>query len=171
MSFRQLDYKTLLVEPAQGAHYFDFRSIKGVMSVINLLEREFVSSMMIPCGRCENPLCSNLVEPASTGGGNHWRRTPRKFCSDQCKSDAWAIRRVRALLEPLPADKQHEILFGQDQTSRLNQHEINEEITAPKTYRCTEWPKLRIGKMISFRDGLFTTAGRQEEDGKVQKTK
>jgi hypothetical protein len=37
-SFRQLDYKTLLVEPAQGAHYFDFRSIKGVMSVINLLE-------------------------------------------------------------------------------------------------------------------------------------
>jgi len=47
--FGELNYKTLFVELAQGAHHFDFRSIKRVMSVINLLEREFVSSMMIPC--------------------------------------------------------------------------------------------------------------------------
>jgi hypothetical protein len=47
VSFGKLDYKTLLVEPAQGAHYFDFGSIKGMMSVMDLLEREFVSSMMI----------------------------------------------------------------------------------------------------------------------------
>ena len=46
-SFGELNYKTLLVEPAQGAHHFDFRSIKRVMSVMNLLERGFVSSMMI----------------------------------------------------------------------------------------------------------------------------
>jgi len=47
--FGELNYKTLLVELAQGAHHFDFRSIKRVMSVMNLLEREFVSSMMTPC--------------------------------------------------------------------------------------------------------------------------
>jgi hypothetical protein len=111
-------------------------------------------------GRCDNPLCSNLVEPASTGGGNHWRRTPRKFCSDQCKSDAWAVGRVRALLGPLPADKRQEILFGQDQTSWQNHCEI----TVAKTYRCTAWPKLRIGKMISFCDGLFTTSNRDLQE-------
>jgi hypothetical protein len=49
-SFGELNYETLLVEPAQGAHYFDFRSIKWVMSIMDLLKRKFVSSMMIPCG-------------------------------------------------------------------------------------------------------------------------
>jgi hypothetical protein len=48
-SFGELNYKTLFVEPAQSAHYFDFRSIKRVISVMDLLEREFVSSMMTPC--------------------------------------------------------------------------------------------------------------------------
>ena len=48
-SFGKFDYKVLFVEPAQGAHHFDLRSIKGMMSVMDLLGREFVSSMMIPC--------------------------------------------------------------------------------------------------------------------------
>jgi len=48
-SLGKLNYKTLLVEPAQGTHHFDLCSIKGMMSVMNLLGREFVSSMMIPC--------------------------------------------------------------------------------------------------------------------------
>jgi len=56
-SFGELNYETLFVEPPQGAHYFDFRSIKGVMSVINLLEREFVSSMMTPCGILSRRTC------------------------------------------------------------------------------------------------------------------
>ena len=47
-SFGKLDYKTLLLKAAQGAHHFDFRSIKRMMSVMDLLGREFVSSMMIP---------------------------------------------------------------------------------------------------------------------------
>jgi hypothetical protein len=47
--FGKLNYKTLLVELAQSAHHFDFRSIKRVMSIMNPLEREFVSSMMMPC--------------------------------------------------------------------------------------------------------------------------
>ena len=49
VSFGKLDYKTFLVEAAQGAHYFDFCSIKGMMSVVDPLGREFVSSMMIRC--------------------------------------------------------------------------------------------------------------------------
>ena len=49
MSFGKFDYKTFLLEAAQGAHYFYFRSIKRMMSVMNLLERKFVSSMMIRC--------------------------------------------------------------------------------------------------------------------------
>ena len=48
-SFGKFDYKALFVEAAQGAHYFDFCSIKGMMSVMDLLGREFVSSVMIPC--------------------------------------------------------------------------------------------------------------------------
>ncbi len=52
VSFGKLDYKTFLVEAAQGAHYFDFRSIKRVMSVMDLLGREFVSTMMIRCTAC-----------------------------------------------------------------------------------------------------------------------
>ena len=48
-SFGKFDYKALFVEAAQSAHHFDFCSIKGMMSVMDLLGREFVSSMMIPC--------------------------------------------------------------------------------------------------------------------------
>ena len=48
-SFGKFDYKALFVETAQGAHHFDFCSIKRMMSVMDLLEREFVSSVMIPC--------------------------------------------------------------------------------------------------------------------------
>ena len=56
-SFGELNYETLFVEPPQGAHYFDFRSIKRVMSVVDLLEREFVSSMMMPCGILSRRTC------------------------------------------------------------------------------------------------------------------
>ena len=60
-SFGELNYETLFVEPPQGAHYFDFRSIKRVMSVVDLLEREFVSSMMMPCVIHLRPTCSKTV--------------------------------------------------------------------------------------------------------------
>ena len=61
VSFGKLDYKTLLVKAAQGTHYFDFRSIKRVMSVMNLLEREFVSSMMTPCVILSRLICWRMV--------------------------------------------------------------------------------------------------------------
>jgi hypothetical protein len=56
-SFGELNYETLFVEPAQSAHYFDFRSIKRVMSIMDLLKRKFVSSMMIPCAIVLLPIC------------------------------------------------------------------------------------------------------------------
>ena len=61
MSFGKLDYKTFLVEAAQGAHYFDFCSIKGMMSVVDPLGREFVSSMMIRCAIRLRPICSKMA--------------------------------------------------------------------------------------------------------------
>ena len=72
VSFGKLDYKTFLLEAAQGAHYFYFRSIKRMMSVMNLLERKFVSSMMIR--RHNNHLFNipyfigNSCCPATVGG-------------------------------------------------------------------------------------------------------
>ena len=61
VSFGKLDYKTFLVEAAQGAHYFDFCSIKGMMSVVDPLGREFVSSMMIRCVILSRPTCWRMV--------------------------------------------------------------------------------------------------------------
>jgi hypothetical protein len=55
-SFRELNYETLFVELAQDAHHFDFRSIKWVMSIMDLLKRKFVSSMMIPCAIVSRPI-------------------------------------------------------------------------------------------------------------------
>lgn len=36
--------------------------------------------------------------------------SPKRFCSNGCKMDAWAIRRVKALLEGLSDEKALEIL-------------------------------------------------------------
>ena len=59
--FGKLDYKTFLLEAAQGAHHFYFRSIKGMMSVMNLLGRKFVSSMMIRCVILSRLICWRMV--------------------------------------------------------------------------------------------------------------
>jgi hypothetical protein len=60
-SFGELNHETLFVEPAQSAHYFDFRSTKGMMSVMDLLQRQFVSSMMTPCVPASPPIFWRLV--------------------------------------------------------------------------------------------------------------
>jgi hypothetical protein len=57
---------------------------------------------------CQGPVCPNRVEPIPEG----WRRTVRRFCSDRCKMDAWAIRRVRKLLENATDEQVLEILRG-----------------------------------------------------------
>jgi len=45
--------------------------------------------------RCQNPLCTNRVEPLENG----WRRTERRFCKDDCRQHASLIRRVSELLK------------------------------------------------------------------------
>jgi hypothetical protein len=58
--------------------------------------------------RCQNPVCNTPLEPLENG----WRRTQRRFCSDGCKMDAWAIRRVRKLLENETDERALAILRG-----------------------------------------------------------
>ena len=82
------------------------------------------TGMSEPCG---SPVCSNVIEPE---GENRWRRTPKKFCSDECKRDAWAIRRVSALLKSLPAEQRLEILFGQNHREASN--ELNKSVHLKK---------------------------------------
>jgi hypothetical protein len=113
--------------------------------------------------QCLSPLCNKEIEPE----GENWRRTPKKFCSDQCKTDTWAIRKTADLLCSFPAEKKIEILSSV--SSRHNQCEINannhreitvenqREINMPKTYVCRTWPQLTIGR-VRFRNGLFETS-------------
>ena len=112
--------------------------------------------------RCSSPLCNNGIEPE----GKNWRRTPKKFCSDLCKTNTWALRRTAYLLSGLPIEKKIEILSNI--SSRNNQYEINSDshcetsvdnqrvINMPKTYVCRTWPQLTIGK-VRFCNGLFET--------------
>jgi hypothetical protein len=48
--------------------------------------------------RCANPFCNTVIEPMIHG---RWRRTQRRFCSDEYRWDAWAIRRLRERLNVL----------------------------------------------------------------------
>ena len=43
---------------------------------------------------CQNPFCKSVIEPLPDG----WRRTKRRYCSNRCKLDGYALRRVKALL-------------------------------------------------------------------------
>ena len=61
-------------------------------------------------GTCQNPTCSNHITLPSDNGRRVWRRTPRRFCSDQCKSDTWVLKQAAKLLLPLGAATGWEIL-------------------------------------------------------------
>jgi hypothetical protein len=116
--------------------------------------------------QCSSPICNNEIKPE----GENWRRTPKKFCSDQCKTETWAIRKTADLLSGFPTEKKIEILSAI--SLRNNQCEINgdnhyeitvenqREINMSKTYVCRTWPQLTIGK-VRFRDGLFETSDPQ----------
>jgi hypothetical protein len=45
--------------------------------------------------RCANPFSKAVIEPLPDG---QYRRTRRRFCSDACKYDYHALRRVKVLL-------------------------------------------------------------------------
>ena len=111
--------------------------------------------------RCSSPICNNEIEPE----GENWRRTPKKFCSERCKTDAWAIRKTAHLLSGFPTEKKIEILsavpsHNQCEINGKNHCEITEnqrKINVPKAYVCKTWPQLTIGR-VRFRDGLFETS-------------
>ena len=44
--------------------------------------------------RCQNPLCDTPIEPLEGG----WRRTAKRFCSDDCKMAGWILKRAGELL-------------------------------------------------------------------------
>ena len=58
--------------------------------------------------RCLNPVCGKPVEAIAEGT---WRRTPRQFCSKECKNDASVLRRAAALLKPLGGIKASSVLI------------------------------------------------------------
>ena len=96
---------------------------------------------------CGNPVCSNLIELEEKGT---WRRTARKYCSDRCKMDGWAIRRARDLLASLPEDTRREILATGRNTA-------DETCSHAMAYRCQRYPQLTIGKQVKFSNGIFKT--------------
>ena len=55
---------------------------------------------------CLSPFCDKRIEPAKPG---KWRRTPRRFCSDDCKLDHLAFVRVAPFLKKLEPKRVQEI--------------------------------------------------------------
>jgi hypothetical protein len=121
---------------------------------------------------CTNPLCENPIE---SDKGKSWRRTPKKFCSDECKRDVWALRKAADLISVLPADKKLEVLEivaflrNQRETEGETQHETKEDIPRAindydqyganfiRRYKCEQLPRLRIGGKVRFCQGFFET--------------
>ena len=54
---------------------------------------------------CHNPLCKKKLDSGERKPG-----TPKKFCSDRCKVDTWALRRAAFLLWPLGSQKGWQIV-------------------------------------------------------------
>jgi hypothetical protein len=113
---------------------------------------------------CNSPFCENPIESESA---NSWRRTPKKFCSDECKTDVWALRKAANLLGALPADKRLEVLElvasgdNQREPNQDNQRAINDDnqndASIGRRYRCEQWPRLRLASNVRFCEGLFET--------------
>lgn len=56
---------------------------------------------------CAKPFCKAVIEPLN---GGRWRRTKRRYCSDECKLDHRALRRVKDLLDKVGIIEFHELL-------------------------------------------------------------
>ena len=57
-------------------------------------------------GACRKPFCKSVIEPLPDG----WRRTKRRYCSNRCKLDGYALRRAKALLNKVGIVRFHELL-------------------------------------------------------------
>jgi len=96
---------------------------------------------------CLNPICEKKL----TSDGKPKR--DRRFCSSNCRSAGWAFRRVRELIGSLSSARKLEIL-EEVASSPTNG---NEPDGTRKTYICSRWPRLRVGKRVKFNGGIFET--------------
>ncbi len=55
---------------------------------------------------CQNPFCKSVIEALPDG----WRRTKRRYCSNPCKLDGYALRRAKALLNRVGIVRFHTLL-------------------------------------------------------------
>jgi len=73
---------------------------------------------------CSNPVCENPVV-------SHPRAArPRRFCSNECKLNGWAFKRVAEMLLPLGPARAREILEGLE--NRGSEDKARGEIVAPR---------------------------------------
>jgi hypothetical protein len=57
--------------------------------------------------QCANPFCDAVIEPLNHG---RHRRTPRRFCSDACRYDLNAAKRVKRLMDRVGIIRFYELL-------------------------------------------------------------
>jgi len=88
-------------------------------SIVNDLETAQISMPET----CSNPLCENPVvtHPKAV--------RPRRSCSNECKLDTWAFRRVAEMLLPLGQDTGWKVLGG------LRTIEVEGQEVSPKDVR------------------------------------
>ena len=55
---------------------------------------------------CQKPFCKSIIEALPDG----WRRTKRRYCSNRCKLDGYALRRAEALLNRVGIVRFHDLL-------------------------------------------------------------
>jgi len=55
---------------------------------------------------CQKPFCKSIIEALPDG----WRRTKRRYCSNRCKLDGYALRRAKALLAKVGISTFHVLL-------------------------------------------------------------
>ena len=55
---------------------------------------------------CGNPFCESAIDPLPDG----YRRTMRRYCSDRCRMDAYALRRAKVLLNRVGVIEFHRLL-------------------------------------------------------------
>ena len=58
--------------------------------------------------RCGNPFCNSSIEPLPDG----YRRTARRYCSDQCKMDGYVLRKAKEMIDRVGIVKFNAILEG-----------------------------------------------------------
>lgn len=96
---------------------------------------------------CQNPLCK--VDLPSEGKPKRNRR----FCSNECKLDGWALRKAAELLLPKGQEEAWNMLLGMN---GANGHEANNGHRR-KVYSCHKYPRFTLGRKIKFEDGWFVT--------------